>query len=48
MEISRIGNHIYTKGADEAIKFYKEAFDLEEKGEPWLDNEGLVIHQDLA
>lgn len=44
---SRIGNHIYAKGATEAVKLYKEAFELVEKGEPWLDNEGLIIHQDL-
>lgn len=45
---SRIGNHIYTKDAAGAVKLYKEAFDLLEKGEPWLDSEGLIIHQDLV
>ena len=45
---SRIGNHIYTKDAAKAIRLYKEAFDLEEKGEPWLDSEGLIVHQDLV
>jgi len=44
--MSRIGNHVYTKDAVEAVRLYKEAFDLEEKGKPWLDNEGLVVHQD--
>ncbi len=46
--VSRIGNHVYVKGADEAIKVYKEAFGLVEKGEPWLDEEALIIHQDLV
>ena len=45
--ISRIGNHIYAKNADLAVKFYKDAFRLEEKGEPWRDDEGLIIHQNL-
>ena len=45
---SRIGNHIYTKNAVEAIKLYKEAFDLAEKGKPWVDDEGLIVHQDLV
>jgi len=45
--VSRIGNHIYAKYADEAIKLYKKAFALVEKGEPWLDDDGLIIHQDL-
>ena len=45
---SRIGNHIYTKDAAEAVKLYKEAFDLVEEGKPWLDSEGLIIHQDLV
>jgi len=45
---SRIGNHIYAKGAVEAVKLYKKAFDLVEKGEPWLDNEGFIIHQDFV
>ena len=47
-DISRIGNHIYAKDATEAVRFYKEAFDLEEKGKPWLDSEGLIVHQDLV
>jgi|GEM_PF-7034110 len=45
--ISRIGNHIYAKCADEAITLYKKAFDLAEKGAPWLDDDGSVIHKDL-
>jgi uncharacterized glyoxalase superfamily protein PhnB len=45
--VSRIGNHIYAKGADRAIELYKAAFDLVEKGEPWKDSDGVIIHQDL-
>ena len=45
--ISRIGNHIYAKDANIAVKFYKDAFGLEEKSEPWRDGEGLIIHQNL-
>ena len=44
---SRIGNHIYAKDAAGAIRLYKAAFGLEEKGEPWLDGEGRIVHQDL-
>jgi uncharacterized glyoxalase superfamily protein PhnB len=45
---SKIGNHVYVKGGKEAVKLYKEAFLVEEEGEPWLDNEGLIIHQTLV
>ena len=45
--ISRIGTHVYAKGADTAITFYKDAFGLETKGEPWRDDNGLVISQNL-
>ena len=45
--ISRIGNHIYAIKADEAIEFYRNAFGLVEKEQPWRDDEGLIIHQDL-
>ena len=45
---SRIGTHVFLKNATEAIKLYKEAFDLEEKGKPWLDSEGLIVHLDLV
>lgn len=46
--VSRIGNHIYTKDAAGAIQLYKAAFDLVEKGEPWIDEQGLIVHQDLV
>ena len=45
---SRIGNHVYTRDAAEAIELYKEAFDLVAQGKPWLDSEGRIIHQDLV
>ena len=45
--ISRIGTHIYAKGADTAIKFYIDAFGLETRGEPWRDDNGLIISQNL-
>lgn len=44
--IGKICNHVYAKGAQEAVRLYKEAFNLEET-EPWLDDEGLIIHQNL-
>ena len=45
---SKFGLHVYVKGSIEAVKLYKEAFKLEEEGEPWLDDEGLIIHQALV
>ena len=45
--MSRIGNHIYSKEADTAVQFYKDAFGLETKGEPWRDDNGLIISQNL-
>ena len=45
--ISRIGTHVYAKGADTAVEFYKGAFGLETKGEPWRDDKGLIISQNL-
>lgn len=45
---SKIGNHVYVKGGAEAVELYKEAFRLEEEAEPWLDEEGLIIHQALV
>ena len=45
--ISRIGNHVYAKGADAAVEFYKNAFGLETKGEPWRDDKGLIMSQNL-
>lgn len=45
--ISRIANHVYVKGGTEAVKLYKEAFKLEEKGKPWLDDDGILVYQEL-
>jgi uncharacterized glyoxalase superfamily protein PhnB len=45
--ISKVGCHVYVKGGLEAVKIYKEAFKLEENGKPWLDEEGVLIHQEL-
>ncbi|GHU43987.1 hypothetical protein FACS1894193_11720 [Bacilli bacterium] len=44
--ISKIRNHVYVENGQEAVKFYKEAFNLE-LSEPWLDDDGLIVHQDL-
>ncbi len=44
---SKIGNHVYVKGGLEAVALYKEAFRLEVENEPWLDDEGLIVHQAL-
>jgi len=44
---SRIGNHVYVKNSAEAVKLYKKAFKLEKRGEPWLDDDGFIIHQEL-
>ena len=46
--ISRIGSHVYVKGSVEAAKLYKEAFRLEDKGEPILDEDGNIWHHVLA
>ena len=45
--ISRIGPHVYVKRSVEAIKLYKKAFGLEEKGKPAMDNDGNVYYQML-
>ncbi len=45
---SKIGNHVYVKGGAEAVELYKEAFRLEAEGEPWLDDEGFIVHQALV
>ena len=45
--MSRVGTHVYVKDALKAVEVYKEAFKLEAVGEPWLDDEGVLIHQDL-
>jgi uncharacterized glyoxalase superfamily protein PhnB len=44
--ISKIGSHIYAKNGLEAVKLYKEAFKLEVEN-PWLDDDGVLIHQSL-
>ena len=45
--ISKIGNHVYVKGGTDAVNLYKEAFKLDKNGEPWLDDDGLIIYQQL-
>ena len=45
--ISRIGSHVFLKGAMEAVKLYKEAFNLEDEGELWLDDDGFLIYREL-
>ncbi len=47
MQMSKIGNHIYAKDGLMAIEFYKKTFDLEGEGNPWLDEDGILIHQNL-
>lgn len=46
--ISRISSHIYIEGALEAVKLYKEAFGLEDRGTPWIDDEGVLVYQELG
>jgi uncharacterized glyoxalase superfamily protein PhnB len=46
--ISRICSHVYAEGALEAVKLYKEAFGLEDRGEPWIDNDGALVYQELG
>lgn len=45
--ISKIGIHLYIKDGLKAVKTYKEAFELDEESEPWLDDKGVLIHQEL-
>jgi uncharacterized glyoxalase superfamily protein PhnB len=45
--ISKIGIHVYAKDGLEAVKTYKKAFELEEEGKAWLDDDGVLIHQNL-
>jgi len=45
--ISRIGSHVYVKGSVEAVKLYKEALRLEDKGKPILDGDGNIWHHVL-
>ena len=44
--ISKIGCHVYADNALEAVEVYKEAFGLD-SSEPWLDDEGFLISQEL-
>jgi uncharacterized glyoxalase superfamily protein PhnB len=45
MNISKIKSHVYVKNSVEAVKLYKEAFQLDEKeGERILDNDGNIWH----
>ena len=46
--ISKIGPHVYVKGSTEAIRLYKEAFGLEDRGKPAVDNEGDIYYHALA
>ena len=46
--ISKIGPHVYVKGSAEAIKLYKNAFGLEDKGRPAVDSEGDIYYHTLA
>ena len=46
--ISRIGAHVYVKGSVEAVKLYKEALRLEDKGTPILDGDGNIWHHVLS
>ena len=46
--ISKICSHIYVEGALEAVKLYKEAFELEDRGTPWLDEDGVLVYQELG
>jgi uncharacterized glyoxalase superfamily protein PhnB len=46
--ISKICSHIYVEGALEAVKLYKEAFGLEVRGTPWLDDDGVLVYQELG
>ena len=47
MNIHGIGTHVYVKGSVEAAELYKEAFGLEMKGNPILDNDGKIWHCNL-
>jgi uncharacterized glyoxalase superfamily protein PhnB len=45
MNISKIKSHVYVKNSVEAVKLYKEAFQLDEKeGERILDDDGIIWH----
>jgi PhnB protein len=46
--ISRIGPHVYVKGSVEAVKLYKKAFGLKNKGKPVLDSKGDIYYTCLT
>ena len=46
--ISKICSHIYVAGALEAVKLYKEAFRLEDRDAPWIDDDGVLVYQELG
>ena len=46
--ISKIGPHVYVKGSADAVRLYKEAFGLEDKGAPAADSEGSIYYHALA
>ena len=47
-KISKIGPHVYVKGSAEAVRLYKEAFGLEDKGGTHPDKDGDIYHRALA
>ena len=46
--ISKIGPHVYVKESVEAVKLYKSAFELEDKGAPVMDAEGDIYYHTLT
>jgi len=42
-----MGNHVFVRNGVEAVRFYKEAFNLTDEGELWLDDEGYLVHREL-
>ena len=45
INISKIKSHVYVKNCGEAVRMYKDAFNLDEKeGERILDNDGVIWH----
>ena len=46
--ISKIGPHVYVKGSTKAVKLYKEAFRLEDKGTPVFDADGHIYYHLLV
>ena len=46
--INKISPHVYVKGSVEAVRLYKEAFELQDKGIPAMDSEGDIYYHTLA